>query len=769
MKNLHTKLESALYYQSIGLSIIPTGGNKKPLMEWKSFQDRCATVDEINGWWSKWPDANPALVTGRISGVVALDLDKKHGRTSSEFVIPHTACAKSGNGGEHFFFKYPSDVSVKSGAAVDGDGVDCRADGGYILLAPSVNENGGTYEWTVPFESKESLAEMPEWFKEMRKGSKEEKKWLSGKDGVSEGFRSDTAASMAGKIISSTVPELLESIGWDQLKVWNQKNTPPIAEAELRGVWESIKKSHTDDVHETRRASQANILLETIISREDVVLFHDEQGNGHISLEIDGHQVIMPCSGKEMKRWLSSEIYRTQRKAPSGDVVKSILAVLEGKACFDGPEIKLKDRAAWYGDELWYDLTNKNRQAVRISMAGWEVVDKPPILFKRYSHNKAQVMPARNGNIKLFLNYVKLANPEQQLLLQVFLVACFVPDFPHVMLTVFGAQGSAKSTLSKLLRSLVDPSMIEAAGLPKKQNELIQMLAHHYFLFFDNVSYISDETSDILCKAITGGGFSKRELYENDEDVIYSFKRNIGVNGINLVTTRPDLLDRSLLLELERLDPTKRKSEGALYEEFEKDLPLILAGVFDVLADSLKRKPAIIAVEPLPRMADWTLWGCAIAEALGYTKEDFLTAYQNNITHQTEMLLSDNVVAMAVFAFMDDKESWIGTPTDLLKQLTTHASFAEIDTREKYWPKGANILSRRLNELSTPLKLMGMSVVTSTSGTERFIHLQKVGTKAVPQIDPPAEVAQPLFTDDTYGVSAPLRVRMGLGSDSEPF
>lgn len=771
MQNKKTNLEWALYYLSLGLSIIPTGKDKKPLLNWKPYQDRCATVGEIKGWWAIWPDANPALVTGKVSGVVALDLDKKHNRTSKEFTIPPTACAKSGNGGEHFFFKYPTDVSVKSGSAISGDGVDCRADGGYILLAPSVNENGGTYEWTVPFETRDDLAEMPEWFKKITTNSNEDKKWLSGKDGVAEGSRSDTAASMAGKIISSTAPELQESLGWEQLMIWNQKNTKPLLEKELRATWESIKKAHAGDVREASRASQANLLLETIINRKDMVLFHDEQGNGHVSLEIDGHQVIMSCSGKAIKRWLSSEIYRTQKKAPGGEAVKSILSVLEGKACYEGPEIELKDRAAWYEDELWYDLTNENWQAVKINKEGWEVVDKPPILFKRYNHQKSQAMPVKGGDVKLFLNYVNIKDQENRLLFLVFLVSCFISDFAHVMLVVFGAQGSSKSTLSKLARLVVDPSLVDVVALPSSQRELIQVLAHHYFLFFDNVSFISEELSDTLCKAVTGSGFSKRELYENDEDIIYNIKRCIGMNGINLVATRPDLLERGLLLELERIEEADRKPERELCESFEKDLPLILGGVFDVLVKTLQIKPTL-EVDSLPRMADWSFWGCAIAEALGYTKEEFLSAYRSNITHQTEMLLNDNIVAMAVFAFMEDRESWIGTPTDFLKRLTEHASFADIDTREKYWPKGAQALSRKLNELSTPLKQMGISIVTNTSGAERSIHLQKVREKVALQKDSSTEVVQLLpadGSDDTDDVSAISQGQVGSGEVSALF
>ena len=488
---------------------------------------------------------------------------------------------------------------------------------------------------------------------------------------------------------------------------------------------EAIDDDGDDEVSIKKKLNQASILLKSILNRKDITLFHDEQKDGHIALEIAGHQEIWSCKSKAIKRWLSSEVYRTQKKAPGSEVIKSILAVLEGRACFDGPEIKLKDRAAWRDEELWYDLTNQKWQAVKINENGWEIIDKPPILFKRYTHHKSQIIPARNGDIKLFLKYVKVTNTEHQLLLLIFLISCFVPDFPHVMLVIFGAQGSSKSTLSKLARFLVDPSMIEVASFPHTPKELVQTLAHHYFLFFDNVSYISEDQSDTLCKAITGGGHTKRELFKDDDDIIYSFMRCIGMNGINLVTTRPDLLERSLLLELERIEPTERKTEKELYQNFKNDLPAILGGVFDVLVKAIKIQPTM-EFKSHHRMADWASWGCAISEALGYSKEEFLNAYQDNIDRQTEMLLNENIVATAIITFMEDKTDWKGTPTELLGKLSGHAMLDNIDTREKYWPKGANILSRRLNELSTHLKQMGYLVTISTSGVERWIQIKKI-------------------------------------------
>jgi hypothetical protein len=80
-----------------------------------------------------------------------------------------------------------------------------------------------------------------------------------------------------------------------------------------------------------------------------------------------------------------------------------------------------------------------------------------------------------------------------------------------------------------------------------KRSCMIQKLAHNYICFFDNVSKISESISDILWRAVTGRGFSKRELFSNDDDIIYNFKRCIGINRINLAPTKSDLVDRNIL------------------------------------------------------------------------------------------------------------------------------------------------------------------------------------------------------------------------------
>lgn len=158
------KLEAALFHLSKGRSVIPAGSDKTPLIKWRQFITELPTEEQVRLWWLKFPNANLAMVTGSISKLVVLDFDIKHGRTSKEFDLPETARAKSGSGGEHFYFKYPGAHVVKE-SAIFGPGVDIQGDNGLIILPPSVNASGGTYEWIRNLE--DGVAEMPEWLSDI--------------------------------------------------------------------------------------------------------------------------------------------------------------------------------------------------------------------------------------------------------------------------------------------------------------------------------------------------------------------------------------------------------------------------------------------------------------------------------------------------------------------------------------------------------------------------------------------------------------------------
>ncbi|OHA72700.1 MAG: hypothetical protein A3A27_02430 [Candidatus Wildermuthbacteria bacterium RIFCSPLOWO2_01_FULL_47_18] len=485
----------------------------------------------------------------------------------------------------------------------------------------------------------------------------------------------------------------------------------PRAYVESTAKTEKKKDDRTGD-------AQADRLVEFVFNDPAITLFHDELDTAYAKFATGEHREILPVDGSAFKRWLSKSYYDVHKKTLNNNVLTTALQTIAGRACFDGEAIKLHTRAAMIDGAIWYDLADKEWQTVKISADGWRVIDNPPTIFRRQQHQATQVLPATGGDIRDILRFVNITEESQQVLFLVLVVSYFIPGFPHPVAYVYGPQGSAKSTLSKLVRKLVDPSRIEVLSLPRKEEDLVQVLSHHYQLFFDNVGNMSDSVSDLLCRAVTGSGFSKRQLYTNDEDIIYSIQANIGINGINLSSSRPDLLERSMLFELRRVEKIGRRQERELLEEFELERPKILGAIFDTLTKALALKPTINAPS-LPRMADFALWGCAIAEAIGYSKEVFLNAYNSNIDSQNVEVLSEHIEAELLCAFMEDRSEWIGTPSELFEHLKGDTKSGDD------FPKSANALSRKLNTLKINLEEAGIKI-SKNKGTRRTLTIRKI-------------------------------------------
>ena len=328
-------------------------------------------------------------------------------------------------------------------------------------------------------------------------------------------------------------------------------------------------------------------------------LFVDEYQNPHIAISVSGHIETLPIKSKRFRNWLASIFYKTTGLVVKSADLKDAINILSAQAEFDsGDPIKLNLRVAEQDGKWYYDLTNKPWEFVEITSEGWKIV-KNLILFHRYSNQLPQVYPSREYPSEIFENFIKLVLSasvkkdkleEYKILLTCYIICAFVPDIPKAVPMPFGHQGAAKTSLMEFIKTLVDPSAIKTLSFPTDINELIQQLSHNYLAFYDNVSVLRDRTSDQLCRAVTGSGSSKRVLYSDDDDFIRSFKRCIGLNGINLAATKPDLLDRALFFELKRIENKDRRKIEDIWIEFESMRPQLLGYIFDVVVKVLRWK-----------------------------------------------------------------------------------------------------------------------------------------------------------------------------------
>lgn len=723
-------LEQALAYLEKGWSVIPVNSEtKKPFILWKEYQLARPTKEEITEWWTKHPNANIGVITGHISGIVVIDIDLYHGGVEEGLQHIQTVKVKTGGGGLHYYFQYKEKLGCYTGIK---QGIDIRANGGYVILPPSIHRSGEAYEWLLSPDST-PLAPVPQIVKDWiskKKGDGETTKGEQSKksnfdpniiEGVGEGKRNSAATSYIGKLLRELPLDQWE-LAWSIVANWNKTNRPPLPDEELKTTFESIKKRELnrreEETEETK--TQALQLVERI-QKEQMLFFHNELQEGFAAIHGNGRR-ILKIRTRMFKQFLAHFFYKQSGKIVSSDVIANIIQVLEGRALFDGQSHELSARIALKNNAVWYDLGKGS--VVFIDKDGWTISETPPIIFRRYNSQTLQVTPLTGGDLKDLLTFVNLKNEEEQLLFLIFTVAAFIPGFPHPILVLYGPQGAGKTTPQRLLKSLIDPSPFKVLSAPDNVKEFVQLASHHYFFFFDNLSSLPEWLSNSLAKAVTGDGFSKRELFSDDDDIIYSFQRTIALNGINLVVQRADLLERSILLGLERISKKDRRKEKDFWEEFDQKKPYLLGAIFDAVAGAIREYPQL-SLSEYPRMADFAQWGCAIAISLGYTQEQFLQAYYNNIAKQNTEAIEANPVAIAVMDLMGVQSGWEGTATDLFMQLERQAEALKINTKTKEWPKDPSALSRRLHIVQTNLAEEGIFITRDETVRPKRIIIQK--------------------------------------------
>ena len=245
------------------------------------------------------------------------------------------------------------------------------------------------------------------------------------------------------------------------------------------------------------------------------------------------------------------------------------MTILSAKAKYEAEEIETHVRVAEHSEAIYVDLCDAEWRQVKITEDGWSIItsEASPVRFRRAKGMLPLPEPIKGGALSALSALLNLPSKDKELwpLMLGWLVAalkpCNVTRFAYPVMTIHGEQGSAKSTACRLLRRVVDPNKALLRATPKDERDLAIAAEHGRILGFDNLTYLSDSTSNALCRLATGGGFATRELFSDDGEVIFDSQRPVILNGIAEVVTKSDLLDRSIVLNVPRIEPKKRKLE----------------------------------------------------------------------------------------------------------------------------------------------------------------------------------------------------------------
>jgi hypothetical protein len=443
--------------------------------------------------------------------------------------------------------------------------------------------------------------------------------------------------------------------------------------------------------------------------------FHHAEGRAYATVRVKDHTEVLLVRAREFKHWLALIYYRDRKKPPSGTALTEALGVLEAQALFDGPEQPVYVRVAGFEGKIFLDLCNPDREVVEIGPAGWSIRrgEHVPVKFRRPPGMGSLPRPVTGGRLEDLKKLLGIDDERSWRLLVAFLLIALRDRGPFPVLAIHGEQGSGKSTRARVVRSLIDPNAVPLRSEPKEPRDLMIAANNSWCMAYDNLSHIAQWLSDALCRLATGGGYGTRELYSDDGERLFDAMRPVILTGIEGVVTRPDLLDRTILLEVPCIATGQRKTEQELFAAITPALPGILGALLDAVACALKNQ-AVVTLPVLPRMADFAQWVTAAEPALGWLPGAFLTAYLAGQEETNAVALDSYPIVDALRQLLANAGRWEGKPSALLTRLGELAR--DQGTRAPDWPKKPNVLSGQLKRLAPNLRKIGIRVSFGTTG-----------------------------------------------------
>jgi len=458
-----------------------------------------------------------------------------------------------------------------------------------------------------------------------------------------------------------------------------------------------------------KNTTQASIIFNMVTKDSRFNFGYDDLNRGYVNTQgYDGNPFYQEISSSYMKRCFFKYARENLKINLAKKTLEEVCYQVNAFAVYECKQIKFHLRTGMHENNLYISTKDLEHPFIKISKDTYNTCKESPIAFCGSNLQALMFSPedfsfeTTHEKIKKLFKHIHLTSVEDELLLISFLVSTLITNlgtFPILILT--GEQGAGKSTCSRLIKSLVDPDVIGPRSMPKDERDLSISFLNTHLVVFDNISKIKNEMSDALCKVASGGAFVTRSLFTNGDEFIMRFKRPLIINGIDATPDRADLLDRSIILDLQK--PAQRIDEEEVFINFHKDAPAIQSAIYDLTSSVLKNFKTTTLKDNY-RLAGFAKIGLIIESQLGYPKGTFKKFYEENrFRSSIQMVEKETLICGLIQKYNPDQIIELSA-SKLLKALPYSI------TGDRYFPKTGGALGKKLKRLVPILREHGFSI-----------------------------------------------------------
>lgn len=397
-------------------------------------------------------------------------------------------------------------------------------------------------------------------------------------------------------------------------------------------------------------------------------------------------------------------------------------------------------RAAQVGDDrtggpcrIVVDLGDRTGRVVEVTAQGWDIVDPGPDvpLFRRSEATQPLSTPERGGSLRVLRDLLGLSREDPRwALVRGWLVGALFAEIPRPLLWATGPQGSGKSTRAQMILSTLEPQSALGKEPGKSERDDSTAARGRYLVSYDNVTGVSQSTSDFLCRLVTGVTDDRRALYTDDGLRPVAYKRSGVATSLTLPAgLGPDAVERLAVVEFDRIPEGDRRGERAMMTAFKAASPALLGAVLDDVSLVLTHLPAVMRESrPWPRMADFGMVLAALDAGLGLGDDNgHLSAYRRSVGASLADRAHDDPLTAALLRMVAGRpdKTWRGGAEQLLAQLDHHVD--DYVDRRGWWPASGRAMRSQVTKASEALRHAGVVVSAGKSNGERWIDLRQVG------------------------------------------